>query len=270
MTRHRIRWHLAAVLIGALASLVTPSVRAQVVPPDEVRTTDGGLVRGVIVENVPGDHLIILLPNGDTRRISAAEIASTATVAPSASATPAAVPAAPVFSGARAGGTPPVVGRGALRIDVVSESPGLTLHGSAAGTYTNRICYEACELHLDRGNYQFVVQDARSRMRAVPGVVMLNGDGELRIGVRSRRVGRTVMVVTGIILSALAVPAFIGPNARSCDEFGLCMIDAAHIGIGSGLAGAGFGLLMATMRLGDVGVATYRPYDSSVPAPATP
>jgi hypothetical protein len=36
--------------------------------PDEVRTVDGGVYRGTIVENVPNGEVVLLLLTGETRR----------------------------------------------------------------------------------------------------------------------------------------------------------------------------------------------------------
>jgi hypothetical protein len=63
---------LALVIVLAAAS----PVLAQTVPPDVVQLANGGMVRGTIVENLPGDHVTIQLATGELRTCPSAEVAS--------------------------------------------------------------------------------------------------------------------------------------------------------------------------------------------------
>ncbi|HJL14354.1 MAG TPA: hypothetical protein RMH99_01790 [Sandaracinaceae bacterium LLY-WYZ-13_1] len=64
-----VRFALFFLGLAALA----PVAEAQT-PPDVVRLRDGGLVRGTIIENVPGSHLRMSLTTGEERRFEADDI----------------------------------------------------------------------------------------------------------------------------------------------------------------------------------------------------
>src|SRR5258706_12993919 len=64
-----------ALLLLAVALALPTGAQAQT-PPDQVMLTNGGMLRGTIIENMPGDHVTIQLPTGETRRFAAAEVQS--------------------------------------------------------------------------------------------------------------------------------------------------------------------------------------------------
>jgi hypothetical protein len=66
---------LLPLLLVALVLLVdTSRASAQEALPDVVETHDGGMLRGLIVERVPGQYVVIRTAGGDLRRIEEANV----------------------------------------------------------------------------------------------------------------------------------------------------------------------------------------------------
>src|SRR5689334_10616230 len=65
----------AAFTALSFLAAIAPDAWAQApTPPDLVRTKDGGMLRGTIVEKVPNDHVEIQLANGQTRTVKMSEV----------------------------------------------------------------------------------------------------------------------------------------------------------------------------------------------------
>ena len=62
---------------------------------DTVLLTNGGVLRGTVVEDVPGADLVLLMPDGSTRKIPRAEVARVDWAAPPAQAAPPPPPGTP-------------------------------------------------------------------------------------------------------------------------------------------------------------------------------
>lgn len=141
------------VVLVAVTWTTSASVALAQTPPDVVMTQDGGMMRGTIVESRPGQHVVIALPTGETRRVAWSEVrfAGPAGEAPgSASVTtppPSYAPYGtqePSYGGAPPGygvegygtGAPPGYGppgygpqpARAIRVRLVSAQPGVTFH----------------------------------------------------------------------------------------------------------------------------------------------
>jgi hypothetical protein len=154
----KLRRTLALVVGASLAVSVTlPSVpaaaqTAPAPPPDIIRTKDGGMLRGTIVEKVPNDHVEILLPNGQSRTVPMADVdyagptAGDTGAAPQAPAPPPPAPLPAQQSDdeetprATSGSLPATtIGAGTARLRLTSDQEGLTFHrktGTSQGTGT--------------------------------------------------------------------------------------------------------------------------------------
>ncbi|MFO0682683.1 MAG: hypothetical protein U0234_11555 [Sandaracinus sp.] len=88
-------WLALALVLCASASVVAAQAA---VPPDVVQLASGGMVRGTIVEAIPGDHVTIQLVTGEVRVISSPEItyAGPTGQAPQAAPLQEVIPAAPM------------------------------------------------------------------------------------------------------------------------------------------------------------------------------
>lgn len=151
-------------------------------PMDVVMTTDGGMVRGTIIESVPGQYVVITLPTGETRRIEGTRVryAGPASGAPQSVAAPAAT-YAPTYPPAPAAIAPPASDPRRVSIRFRSAQTGVTVHrvtGTATATMSGgisgpgvvgsfsgvarghsfaRLCTAPCEMSLDAGEYQLAL-----------------------------------------------------------------------------------------------------------------
>jgi hypothetical protein len=143
----------------------TPSQPAAA-PLDLVRTNDGGMLRGTIVESLPQQYVVIALPTGETRRI---EWANVRYAGPAASA-PEAASSAPLSA------RPPPEPSG-VQVRFRSLREGVGFHrvtGTATGTGVGassrgallisvrahsfeRLCTAPCELTLEPGEYELAL-----------------------------------------------------------------------------------------------------------------
>jgi hypothetical protein len=78
MRRHILAASFAASVLCATSLLPREASAQQAAPAagvsDEVRTKDGAVFRGTITENVPRDHVDLLMPNGQTRRFNMSDV----------------------------------------------------------------------------------------------------------------------------------------------------------------------------------------------------
>lgn len=270
-----------ALQLSLVALLCAPSfaASAQVAPPDVVRTTDGGIYRGTILEFVPGDHLVLLLPSGERRTFAGTEIATTE------STTPPAPPAQATHTGVVANDSsasgysnrpsyPASQGR-SVRLRVESATPGTTLlrqSGMGVGVVGNqtayvmqfeRMCTAPCDVEIDRGNHQFVVEDQDGRQRAVPSRTMVESDGTLSIGMESRRKQRIRRWIATLALYTLSIPFIVrGTSGNNCvDEYysDYCEANWRLLGPGLGIMGVGYGMMFGAIFTRDRGQADFTP-----------
>jgi hypothetical protein len=140
-------------------------------PPDVVELRNGGMVRGTLVENIPGDHVTIQLATGETRTFAASEVLR---VGPGATAVM--VPE-PTYA-------PPVTAMPApqqVSVRVVGTTEDLSLHqltGTASvSVWTGRgvgtaaidqfaiLCGAPCEQRVTPGSYTLGVSQGNGMAR---------------------------------------------------------------------------------------------------------
>ncbi len=203
-------WSTVAVVVVLAISL--PAV-AQTMPPDVVRLTNGGMVRGTIVENLPGDHVTIQLATGEMRTFVSAEVAS----AGPAPVTTEVIPPAP---GGALVSTPIVAqpgriapyaqsGMPTVRVHVEATSPELTLQEvtgtGAAVVSTGRgfstimidnfapLCSAPCDIDLQPRTYILgVSQGQGGARRADHNLFTVDSDMSLELEYESREAARIV------------------------------------------------------------------------------
>ncbi|HEX8796152.1 MAG TPA: hypothetical protein VF765_34620 [Polyangiaceae bacterium] len=78
MRRHFLAALLATSAVCATSLWPREAAAQQAAPAagvgDEVRTKDGGVFRGTITERIPGDHVDLLMPTGQTRRFKMSDV----------------------------------------------------------------------------------------------------------------------------------------------------------------------------------------------------
>lgn len=57
------------MLLVTLAVLLCAGAAAAETPPDVVHMKNGGMLRGTISEKIPGERVVITLPNGEERTV---------------------------------------------------------------------------------------------------------------------------------------------------------------------------------------------------------
>lgn len=194
------RW---AGMTVAFVLALAASASAQM-PPDVVQLTNGGMVRGTIVENLPGDHVTIQLATGELRTFASAEVASAGPAAQDV------IPPAPgtalVAQPRTAPYAPPSP---TVRVHVEATSPDLTLQeviGTSTGVVsTGRgfstimidnfapLCTAPCDVDLPARTYILgVSQGQGSARRADHNLFTIDGDMQLELEYESREAARIV------------------------------------------------------------------------------
>jgi len=203
-----------SVLMGAMAMVmvfwVLPSAALAQTPPDVLYLEGGGMVRGTIVENVPGDHVTIQLATGEVRTFASAQVVRVAMGEGTPPPPPAAIIVAP----------PPDPG---VSVHVTASSPDLILHrltgtasvtvwtnngvGSAAIDQFEPICGAPCDTHLPAGTYTFGISSGGGTPRRaghppfrVDREMSLEMEYESREGIR----------IGGWVIFGLGTAAFLG------------------------------------------------------------
>ena len=209
-------------LLGSILvtlSLATATVAVAQTPPDVVETVDGGIVRGTIVENVPGDHVTIQLVTGEIRVLPAGSVLR---VTMGAAAPPPAAIMAPL---------PPPVDPG-VTLHVTGTSPGLMLHRlTATATVTvwtgngvggalidqfEPICAAPCDATVPPGTYTMgISSDGGTPRRAGHAAFNVDRDLSLQMEYESRegiRIGGWFIfgVGTAAFLGLTLAPLFTG------------------------------------------------------------
>lgn len=207
---------LALVLVLAATSVAI----AQPLPPDVVELTNGGMLRGTIIENLPGDHVTIQLPTGEARRFPSAEVLS---------AGPAPIPSAPYAPTAPMGPTilaqpgvsygPQPAARPTVHVHVEATSPDLTLQmitGSATAFVGTRygvstiavdqfapLCTAPCDIDLEARAYRLGVSQGQAQAhRADHNLFTIDHDTSLELEYESRegaRIAGWIVFIGGVI-----------------------------------------------------------------------
>lgn len=262
----------ASLLLALFLTISPLSVAtAQTTGSEVVRTRDGAMYRGTVIESVPGSHVVLLLATGETRRFASADVESV-TSAPAAAPAPIdippALPAEPPGVVALDGPNVSTQG-GPLTLRVTATRPGQTLlvQSQVAGVYSSqgamvafgyeRLCTAPCDLTLQPGNYSFAVSDEAGRPRAVRRPVLIGQDGELAIGVQSRRRHRVVRWLTGITLAAIGAPLLV--TSLTSSDYYESDINAPRLAVGSTLLMAGMVVCTVARFTFDRGRVEYTP-----------
>ena len=203
---------LVVVAIVAAACVLAPRALAQATPPDVVQLANGGMVRGTLVENLPGDHVTIQLATGETRVFPSAEV----TYAGAAALTAAVVPP-----------PPPPAPRG-VRVHVVGTTEALTLQqvtgsatalgGTGRGFATVQVdqfgplCTAPCDVELAPGTYALGVSLGQGpARRGDHNLFTLESDTTLSIEYESREGLRIAGWLTFLIGALGGAAIMVGP-----------------------------------------------------------
>lgn len=255
----RMRRHLLAVSLAAgtlcAASFWSREATAQQAAPapgvsDEVRLKDGSVFRGTITERVPGDHVDLLIPSGQTRRFTMSDVTY---------AGPAERP------GAAAGPEPAVTVR-AEKVDVhvqsdqsdvqllvrvgQSEGVGWGYHGAVAfeGRQYAIVCTAPCEAQLPTGTQRLALSRHGGGAVEADDPVTLGGSSTLYAHYDSRAAIRAVgwvigfgSAVAGIVIMATAFDFSCSQtqqNANQCSFLSTGQFIAGlAVAIGGGIVG---------------------------------
>lgn len=160
------------VLVVWLSSGVAAVASAQT-PPDVVELRNGGMVRGTLVENIPGDHVTIQLATGEVRTFPASDVVRVGSSTPDPVMVPEPTYAQPAMGMAA---QPPTV-----NLRVVGDSEGISLHrltGTASvSVWTGRgvgtaaidqfaiMCGAPCEQAIPAGSYTLGVSQGNGMAR---------------------------------------------------------------------------------------------------------
>ena len=202
------------------ASSVEPSQRSQPVSQDAVRLNSGGLYRGTIAEMVPGQHVVILLVTGDSRRFEMADVAyaGPANRDPAGQASEEANSRQAPAQRADSEGSPsaqsqPVatVHAEPVRLQFVANVPEVTFHlftGSATAMAAgarieargyNALCTAPCEASLPHGTHTLALSMPRHATREPRSPVTITGPSVVQGTFLSRRKWRIGGMVGGLI-----------------------------------------------------------------------
>lgn len=209
-------------------------------PPDIVQLANGGMVRGTIIENIPGDHVSIQLATGEVRVFTATELRYAGPyVAPQI--------AAPL--------PPPPPARRTVHVHVEGTSDDLTLQqvtGTATAVVSSGrgfaqvqidqfgpLCTAPCDLDLEPGTYTLGVSLGQSTARrADHNLFTFDRDTSLELEYASREGLRIAGWVTFILGAVAGAAIMIAPLATGSDDFipsliagGVVLIVAEIVGL---------------------------------------
>ena len=196
---------------------------------DTIHLRNGEILRGRVAEIATGDHVSVLLPSGETRRITWSDVDRVVVASTDVPRPPAAAP-------------PPMVGP-LVRVHLKSSKRS-TLYRRAAGTADFvTACNSPCDMDLPLGDtYQIggsgIGTTKEFRLQGSPGgAVELAVDGPNWFGI----VGGGVLTLTGV--SAVYAGLLVAASNGKCDEcrggedernvaLGVAAVGAALIGLG--------------------------------------
>ncbi|RYE83985.1 MAG: hypothetical protein EOO75_18670 [Myxococcales bacterium] len=211
--------------------------------PDIVQLRSGGLVRGTILELIPGESVAIRSALGDIRKFPMSEVTYAGPVsrAPGAAPAPGEAPKAPAEA-PKAPGAPdrpaarPMVTINApeARVQFASTTGELTLHLQSGGAGVHvpagqgtssltvqgyeRLCTAPCSVTLPSGTYRFAVGPGSEAPILVKDSVTIRDGDRLEGSYTSRQASRTRRQVAGGILLGGGFALFLGGLVKETDE----------------------------------------------------
>jgi hypothetical protein len=219
---------LLVVFMLAVASVA----HAQPLPPDVVELANGGMVRGTIIENLPGDHVTIQLPTGEMRTFASAEVRHAGpTTVPAAPSGPVMGPPLIAQPGVAYGPPPPA--QPTVRVHVEASSPELTLQ-EITGTATAVVamgrgystiavdqfaplCTAPCDVQVPARAYRLGVSQGQGQpRRADHNLFTLSHDTSFRLEYESRegfRIAGWIIFIAGELGGLVATLAPLFTNA---------------------------------------------------------
>lgn len=270
----------------ATAETSTPAPGSDV---DLVRLKNGGLVRGKLIELIPGDSVTIVTATGKTREYKMSEVEYAGSAAKDPQAAPA--PVAPVATdtsdfgekrsetSAQAGGPAKsyvtVHGREA-RLHLISDEPAITFHrqtgsafavgtgGAAYATGYERVCTTPCDVSLPAGTETLALSRDNKAPLAAEAVTLPAGTSEVRGSIESRagiRAAGWVIAIGGTIVGSVLM--FTASKKEQNCDFGVCSdmttIDTGKLVGGAVVMGAGLGLGIAMVGVRDKAIVEVNP-----------
>ena len=240
MVNHTIRSALIAGVITCVVVTSTHRVLAQTNSDgsavaeagDLILLRNGGMLRGTIVELVPGEFVVILV-GGEARKIPADDLRYAGPYAERPKPPPIVreLPQAPSpaklnsdFTGETAGNTAggPVVHAPTVRLQLRGAKPGITFH-VREGSGWKTICTAPCEVSMLAGTYQLAVSSEAYRPVALPSPIVLRGDSLIQGNHRSNRgvrVGGWVTLGMGNAVASVLLYLGLSRTETVCDDRG--------------------------------------------------
>jgi hypothetical protein len=221
-----------ALLLSSLAATAHAQVASPVLPPDVVQLANGGMVRGTILENIPGDHVSIQIATGEVRMFSAGEV----TYAGPTSTPQAIIPSPPM---------PPA--RRTVRVHVDATSDDLTLQrvtGTATAVVSSGnggfaqvqidqfapLCSAPCDIELEPGAYTLGISLGQgSARRADHNLFTFSSDTSIALDYESREGLRIAGWVTFIVGGLTGLGVMLAPVLSGSDDFLIPMIAGGAI-----------------------------------------
>jgi hypothetical protein len=242
---------------------------------DIVKLKNGGVIRGIIDENMPDKYVVIVTPSGQTRRFdwSEVEYAGAATdvapaqaaSAPSQTATPNAATASsatitettrPDFTVHGAEAKVSFASKDGTQLLIYVHTNTATLGtGAAEGASVEgyrQLCTTPCAVTMAAGTYTFGVAVPGRKMHAAEPVAVAPGESQFTAGVKSRTglrvLGWTILgagsvVGTAMVLNSSEEKCGDGYASDICVSelnstllYGGSLVMMASIGVGLGLA----------------------------------
>ncbi len=185
-------------------------------PGDAVLLRDGTLMRGTIMELLPGRTVRVVLDSGETRVIPMDTVAYAGPAAGLATSTP--PPGAPLELRANKTGVT-FYWRG--------DSARVVLDGDDRGTAQSyrRICTAPCEASLPPGTYLMALSSGHDKAVAVEEPVVLEGPSSIHGTHRSYtplRVIGTIIVISSVVSGLYLIGRGVLRTTESCDSEGTC------------------------------------------------
>jgi hypothetical protein len=266
----RFRFVLSFAL-AAFTAVAAPSVARAADAPDLVKLKDGSMYRGTIAELVAGDHVVITLATGETKRFAMADVAS---AGPAPTAPPVAPPAPPP--------PPPASSTGAASLALTANTDDVTFsiktgeaEFSGAGFAGGRavyvsgtadaystICTAPCTTSLTLGTHRMGLTQGGGHVVPAEEAVTITGPGKLegtytsRLGVRAAGLvvliagvgGGTALMLAGMKADHHCDPSVIQGEAPFCyDRADTTMLGE---GLGISLVGTLVGWILLSVRDG--------------------
>ena len=249
-----VRWsrgaRIAAVAFAMSAQVWAQDAAAQGAPTspgvaDVVKLKDGSMFRGTITELVPNDHVVVLLPSGESRRFEYSSV----TYAGPAPAAPSGVEKAPAPAPPPPAPPPPppqpaepavtVQGKKAS-VHFRSDDPDVQLlvqEGSSTGiavgmrgamsfaaAHFSSVCIAPCEVSLPEGPIHLALSQHGSPPVPVADAVGIQANTTLKGHYESRagmRIGGIVLMVAGVAVGGGVAIAGLFQQQNVCAD-GIC------------------------------------------------